>query len=513
MHLLSREIRPFVFSMAVLCIALGTAFAQDVAVSVSVMQDFDKKPVAINDTTQAKVKATADPVPPPYCVLDPSSSWTWTWEIVPPPPNATVVGTPDASDTSQVTVTALFTESADSTITVKASVSIGNSCGPPLTGSGYASLFLTAVKVKAIQYSVDGIVFQDATSTLFVPLGSSVTFKALPSPDGAFWPAGYPVWGGSSGATGTGDVTIVTFNTLSTDGGDFKIVTANCGNTETAFGMVYDFDGVLTPVVDFEGRSYTRYGVCETINLSCTITPSSLTEADIGGLQWDIHAGGGELTGGSGGTGSYVCSEDPGQFVLKLFISAGPFVGQKEKKKEADKDAPTKVNCEQAPNTTIWHVNGTASAGFKSVAYYEPKNVDFSGIVTREESCFPDKMTGGMIQFEKDQNQWPKGEEHPQGDWGGVDEAGKDGKGSKEKAIDIVKSHYYEKKYWEKDSEFNWPIPWSYKKKGTAGNGRPLFTVNQNWTWDAAGTLTISKPRGEFSKTTKQDDATETTGW
>ncbi len=96
---------------------------------------------------------------------------------------------------------------------------------------------------------------------------------------------------------------------------DFKTVKATCGNTDAT---VNDFTPTLTPVVDFPGRSYTRFGICEAINLSCVITPDGLTEYDIGGLQWQIISGGGTLSGGTGATATYDCSDEPGGADLRL---------------------------------------------------------------------------------------------------------------------------------------------------------------------------------------------------
>lgn len=65
---------------------------------------------------------------------------------------------------------------------------------------------------------------------LYVLKGASVTFKAVPNPPTAAWPAGRPVWSGTSGATGSGPTVTVAFNTTSSSTTDFKTVVATSGN-------------------------------------------------------------------------------------------------------------------------------------------------------------------------------------------------------------------------------------------------------------------------------------------
>lgn len=88
--------------------------------------------------------------------------------------------------------------------------------------------------VAKIQYLKDGA-YVDAPDPLNVVKGDTVTFKAIPSPAGSvfFYAADGPhdpTWSGTSGATGIGDTTTVTFNTLSKNNHDYKTVTATVGN-------------------------------------------------------------------------------------------------------------------------------------------------------------------------------------------------------------------------------------------------------------------------------------------
>lgn len=108
----------------------------------------------------------------------------------------------------------------------------------------------TEPMVARIQYfhSVDEWV--DAPpSPLYVLKGTSIKFKAIPDPANATWPAGKPVWGGTSTATGTGAQVEVSFNTLGE-----KTVTATCNNTKTVTVIVTDI------VVTFD-KSEVRPGI------------------------------------------------------------------------------------------------------------------------------------------------------------------------------------------------------------------------------------------------------------
>src|SRR5438876_10469314 len=97
-----------------------------------------------------------------------------------------------------------------------------------------------------LQYLKDGA-FVDVPTTLNVVKNDSVTFKAIPSPAGTHFYLNEPRWGGTSGATGQGETTQATFNTLSKNTHDYKTVTANVtvstisgGVTTTANVIVAD---------------------------------------------------------------------------------------------------------------------------------------------------------------------------------------------------------------------------------------------------------------------------------
>ena len=89
----------------------------------------------------------------------------------------------------------------------------------------------------------------------------------------------------------------MTFNTASTSASDFKTVKATAGNTLTANVIVFELATTLTPDDNFAGRSLESLGIHERVTLGASITPSGLTAADLGGIQWVQDPGGGTLTG------------------------------------------------------------------------------------------------------------------------------------------------------------------------------------------------------------------------
>ncbi len=127
--------------------------------------------------------------------------------------------------------------------------------------TAWASESITVqARVGKIQYQ-SGSNYVDVSGTLYVLRGTTVTFQAVPDPATSSWPAGSPVWGGTSGASGNGPTKSVTFNTASQSTGDFKTVTAQSGNTVTVNVVVYELNIVTTPRDNFPGRSGSDYGV------------------------------------------------------------------------------------------------------------------------------------------------------------------------------------------------------------------------------------------------------------
>ena len=158
--------------------------------------------------------------------------------------------------TATVAVTVTPTSAASSVAfdTVDTSVATvsGDAAGLTLTGVATGTTTLRAtfngsaievgtvkvVQIASLSYQKPDRTWADATAqTVYAVVGSSLTFKATPSP-GTAWPQGQPQWSGA--ATGTSPTATVTFGTQSTSATDCKTVTVGCGTSSlTANVVVY----------------------------------------------------------------------------------------------------------------------------------------------------------------------------------------------------------------------------------------------------------------------------------
>ena len=139
----------------------------------------------------------------------------------------------DTVDTSVATVT------GDATGLTVSGVATGTTTlRATVNGSAVDVGTVDVVKVATLSYQKPDKTWADATAqTVYAVVGSSLTFKAAPSP-GTAWPDGWPQWSGA--ATGTGPTATVTFNTQSTSATDYKTVTVGCGTSSlTANVVVY----------------------------------------------------------------------------------------------------------------------------------------------------------------------------------------------------------------------------------------------------------------------------------
>ncbi len=156
------------------------------------------------------------------------------------------------------------------------------------------------VGVEKIQYDKSGT-WTDVPDLLIIAKGATVSFKALPDPSDASWPSNKPVWGGSAGASGIGEIKSVTFNTTSINATDYKTVTATCGTSSVeAKTIVVEVKDVTfsEPALPADGTS--------TVTATATILPPGRTI--IWSIQGDnlgcsINSTTGVLTAGTiGGT-------------------------------------------------------------------------------------------------------------------------------------------------------------------------------------------------------------------
>ena len=345
---------------------------------------------------------------------------------------------------------------------------------------------VTVVKVDKIQYNDPDSGYTDVTGTLYVMKGTTVTFKAIPDPSGASWPSGKPVWGGTSGASGTGSTKDVTFNTKSSSTADFKTVTAECGNTVTVNVIVYSLTGKHVAQDYFDDRATIKYGAAEVVNLSFTVSPTGITAAQMGGLAWSKVAGSGTLQDNGNGLGTYTCHWTTDSVTLRLTVQAGP-----SKNKYVDMGfsvvPPSDGYMIQKPGTNIWHIINTASVGFKGWSYLRPKDVSFTNIQRREGGCFA--VATGFYAYQN-------GLYHPVGAWWEVSN-GNSTTGCRVECDDTVQADPKGPPY--SVGEFNWPIPRQYRV-GTGG-ATTFYTANQHKTANAIGTAQYEKAEaGPFSK-------------
>jgi len=142
--------------------------------------------------------------------------------------------------------------------------------------------------------------------------------------------------------------------------------------------------GVLTPVVAFSGRSNTRFGVGETIHLSFSSMPS-FTAAQLGGLQWVLVSGTGDLQASTlnDGTATYTAPAVSSTELLQLQYVSGTLRGQGPTY-QISIVAPGSAYIKQNPATGVFHTQDTASVGFRADIFLQPADVSFNALLFRE---------------------------------------------------------------------------------------------------------------------------------
>lgn len=337
--------------------------------------------------------------------------------------------------------------------------------------------------IAKLQYQ-SGSSYVDISGTLYVLRGTTVTFKAVPDPANATFPSNRPIWGGSSGASGTGTTKSVSFNTVSTSTSDFKTVSASSGNIRTASVLVFEVTGVLTPEDNFSGRSTMRFGIHEHLTLSSTITPSGITHAQVGGMQWVQSSGNGDLDATTNGTGTYEVSNTPGSAILKLTILDGP---SKDSglSKSITVVAPSGGNVQKF--SSILHFQDWWSCGFKADIFITPTDVSFNNLFFVESEV--GATAGGWLLFLSNQ---PHNAGAPlRIGFGNSVTGARVATNGDEIFSGQYRSLEHGGTYF--GGTLNWAIPWNYSITGNAGTWNFMTTVNQTATSDSTGRCTISK--------------------
>ncbi|MDO9527971.1 MAG: hypothetical protein Q7J27_02295, partial [Syntrophales bacterium] len=120
-------------------------------------------------------------------------------------------------------------------------------------------------------------------------------------------------------------------------------------------------------------RTRKKLGVGEKVTLTLKGADNS--------VAWSLSSGSGSIDPTSGSWTKFTAHERAS--------GASVTAAYKGKTYTANFSAvePSGVMMEREPGTTNWHINGTASAGFKGRPYITPNDVSFINIEIREQSC------------------------------------------------------------------------------------------------------------------------------
>jgi outer membrane protein OmpA-like peptidoglycan-associated protein len=152
--------------------------------------------------------------------------------------------------------------------------------------------------------------------------------------------------------------------------------------------------GLLTARDNFPGRSGTRFGVGEVIDLSFFSLPPR-PAADFGGLQWVLVSGGGTLVPGlvpNDGTATYTAPATASAVRLELRVATGATAGRAISSHAITIVIPSGVRMTAVPGTAPNFGGfgaplipaGTWRAGFQANVFIDPRDVSFQGVVFGE---------------------------------------------------------------------------------------------------------------------------------
>ena len=140
---------------------------------------------------------------------------------------------------------------------------------------------------------------------------------------------------------------------------------------------------------------------------------------------------------------------------------------------------PDGVILEQEPETGIFHINGTASVGFRGRPFITPNDVSFINIQVREFLALG--IGTGFYAFLNN-------ELHELGDWNPII-PGTSSKPNKLSNFDEISSGVDPPPF--SDGTFLWPIPWQFRVNG--GSEKQFAIVNHEQVADSSGRVTLSK--------------------
>lgn len=265
------------------------------------------------------------------------------------------------------------------------------------------------------------------------------------------------------------------------------------------------FSAVITPVDNFAGRSLTRFGVGEEIDLNFATIPPGRTAASFGGLVWAVKSGSATLvnTVGNVGTARLTMGNQAGAVVLELRTVAAPQTVKLAKTLWVVE--PTSAVMAREPHTGTYHRQNTASAGFLGEIFLRPVDVSFYRCQFREGSSTP-VGTGSLAitmgssalhdanaqhdNVVQELGSLRSGIRHPvMGDWLNIS-TGHSVNGCKMVGHDTVRSLTLDPPY--AVGSFHWDIPWLFRVIGTQGE-KTFHTATHQEAVTATGQMTISK--------------------
>lgn len=149
--------------------------------------------------------------------------------------------------------------------------------------------------------------------------------------------------------------------------------------------------GILIPRDNLAGRSTTRFGVGEIIDLNFFSFPAA-SAAAFGGLEWHLVSGGGTLAGVTpAGTATYTAPAAAAPVTLELRVAAGATAGRVISTHAIIIVTPDSVGITAipgtAPSTSVTAgviPVGTPGAGFLGNVFVGPKDVSFKGVMFGE---------------------------------------------------------------------------------------------------------------------------------
>jgi len=150
--------------------------------------------------------------------------------------------------------------------------------------------------------------------------------------------------------------------------------------------------GNLTPHDNFAGRSTTRFGVGEVIDLDFLSLPVR-PAADFGGLEWNLVSGGGTLVTTPGtGTGTYTAPGVAATVQLELRVATGLLAGRVLSTRTITIVEPSAMRQVIVPGTSPgfggWGnppiAAGTWGVGFQANEFILPSDVSFRGVEFQE---------------------------------------------------------------------------------------------------------------------------------